>query len=291
MSLVLLLASQPLVNHSISSVAVVFQQQLTLAIGWETEGQDRELSSGASVAETDAGLAASASETSFGTAGNSYIDTPIESSVPTSWNYASLAVRWRRAGVATAELSSGLSLAVNDIALACVSEHVFLNLALSYDVAQLEHSTVAAASANDQSLLGATVLELSSGDAAIDSAYDPRPLNATETLLKGLSSRGFDIGDSRRTRIAWTDRALGYAVAPPRVKLFVRKPDGTETAYELGVDPQIVSDGPNAQIADLHLSTSGRWIRRWVAYDEDGTPLEVDEQSLVVRTTKFLRAY
>jgi len=287
----LLLFSTPPADHALTSHDVVVPQYLTLGVAWEVPGLGVETSSAAASTTNDVALLANDAEASAGAA-TIQLDSPLSSNQPTAWNYSTLAVRWRRSGSATAEASSGVAALSVDTALSSVSWSNFLTLGLSWDTADLTEESAGSAQASiDNAFAGAEITETSAGSAAVDLVYDARPLVATETLLKSASSDLVDVGDSRRTRIQWKDRELGYAVAPPRVKLFIRNPLGQETMLELGVDPEILADTMNSQVADLHFNRRGLWRRRWVAYDDSGNPIEADERAIRVRPSPFVTTY
>lgn len=94
----------------------------------------------------------------------------------------------------------------------------------------------------------------------------------------------YDIGD--RPRTTWTIKLNGDRVDPPTVMLLVRRPDGTEAQAIYGIggaDYPITRDSVGVYYADIPLTASGQWVRRWVAFDELDSPLDATETAFSVR--------
>lgn len=71
----------------------------------------------------------------------------------------------------------------------------------------------------------------------------------------------YDIGDSARLSIAFTDRS-GSPADPSTVAVTVRTPRGTVTTYTYA-GGQVSRSGTGAYYFDVTATEAGSWIYRW----------------------------
>jgi hypothetical protein len=97
----------------------------------------------------------------------------------------------------------------------------------------------------------------------------------------------FDVGD--RPRTTWTVQLDGDVTDPPFVALLVLSPAGEDVSFygEANQPRTIFRDSEGVYYADIPLTTSGRWARRWVAFDENGVALDAYERSFQVIRSAF----
>lgn len=97
----------------------------------------------------------------------------------------------------------------------------------------------------------------------------------------------FDVGD--RPRSTYTIELEEELVDPPFVVLIVKNPTGEDVSI-YGEDDQpypITRDSEGVYYADIPCTEKGRWLRRWVSFDEDGVPLDAFEREFQVRRSSF----
>lgn len=92
-----------------------------------------------------------------------------------------------------------------------------------------------------------------------------------------------DIGDLRYITIAFVDEA-GVAADPTTVTFRLRTPDGTETSYVYGTDPEVERTAVGAYRFALTPSVSGPHHYRWVGA---GAVAEAEEGFIRVRGSAF----
>lgn len=72
----------------------------------------------------------------------------------------------------------------------------------------------------------------------------------------------YDIGDSRRFNVAFTD-VNNVAADPTNVTFKIVEPDGIETIYDYGTDAELVKDSVGNYHVDWVFTKAGRHIIRF----------------------------
>ena len=89
----------------------------------------------------------------------------------------------------------------------------------------------------------------------------------------------YEIGNLIRVTGTFTD-SDGNAHDPTSVFCSVLEPDGTQTDYEHGVDPEITNSATGVYYLDQAVDQEGFWYYRWYA---TGTGEAADESYFRVR--------
>jgi hypothetical protein len=97
-----------------------------------------------------------------------------------------------------------------------------------------------------------------------------------------MSNGPFDVGD--RPRTTWTIQLDGVVTDPPVVILVVKSPSAEQVSIygEVSQPYPITRSSAGVYYADIPLLVSGNWRRRWIAYDELGSPLDAFEAGFKV---------
>ena len=104
-----------------------------------------------------------------------------------------------------------------------------------------------------------------------------------------MTDSSFTVGKRPRTR--WAVELEGAAVDPPFVALVIKNPSGETVSFfgESGQAYTLYRESAGVYYADLPLIVSGLWVRRWVAFDEQGDPLDAFEREFRVVTSKNIQ--
>lgn len=89
----------------------------------------------------------------------------------------------------------------------------------------------------------------------------------------------YDIGDSRRFSVAFTD-INGAAADPSAIAFKMVEPDGTETSYVYGTDSELVKDSLGNYHVDWVFSKAGRHIIR---FEGTGAVTAAEQDEVYVR--------
>lgn len=102
-----------------------------------------------------------------------------------------------------------------------------------------------------------------------------------------MTSGWFDVGD--RPRTTYTIELEEELVDPPLVVLIVKTPtEELVSIYGQSDQPYpITRESEGVYYADIPLLVSGPWYRRWVAFDEDGVPLDAFERRFTVQASGY----
>ncbi len=89
----------------------------------------------------------------------------------------------------------------------------------------------------------------------------------------------FDIGDSRRFSVAFTD-VDGIAADPTGISFKLVEPDGTETNYVYVTDAELVKDSTGNYHVDITFSQPGRHIIR---FNGTGDVVSAEQSEVYIR--------
>lgn len=96
-------------------------------------------------------------------------------------------------------------------------------------------------------------------------------------------SNTYDLGDKIRTKGTFTDEN-GAVHDPDKVYYKIMKPDGTVTAYEYGVDVELVRVSTGVYSVDIDIDAVYDW---WYRFYSTGVGQAAGENTFRVRQTAF----
>lgn len=93
----------------------------------------------------------------------------------------------------------------------------------------------------------------------------------------------YDIGDEVRCSVTFTDQD-GNDADPGTVEFKYQQPDGTETTYTYGTDPEVVKSSTGNYHVDVSVTAAGYWYYRW---EGTGVVQSASEAWFVARRSEF----
>ena len=89
----------------------------------------------------------------------------------------------------------------------------------------------------------------------------------------------FDVGDSRRFSVAFTD-INGTAADPSAITFKLVEPDGTETNYTYVTDAELVKDSTGVYHVDITFAQAGRHVIR---FEGTGDVVSAEQSEVYIR--------
>lgn len=98
------------------------------------------------------------------------------------------------------------------------------------------------------------------------------------------SLEDYIVGDKPRVRASFYAIDTEVLTDPSSIFAMVKKPDGTETSYQYGVDPEVVRESAGVYNIAILLDAAGHWFVRWKGI---GTLVGASETRIIAGASAF----